>query len=165
MAKLTHKVNFSRSAPIKVKTRNIINRIVKFVELRPLTVFFTILVILFGLIVLGNNLRKQKEEPIIEKPPILVDTFKIGSAPQVSYLAKIEKAGVVHIVAQTAGIVTKINAKEGNTVKRGQTLLSLSNNYLDGNSSSIQKRLAAVQNKHIQDTFNLQKETIEKQKE
>lgn len=165
MAKLTSRVNFFRTAPIKAKTRNIISRIAKFVELRPLTVFFTTLAILFGLIFLGNNLRKQEIEPIVETPSKLVETFKIGSTPQVSYQARIEKAGVVNIVAQTGGIITKVNVKEGKAVHRGQTLVNIASNYLGGNTASIQRNLASVQNKHIVDTFDLQKETINKQRE
>lgn len=175
MAKLTGKVNFFRpvsprlsrdgTAPLKEKTQKTISKILKFIEDRPLTIFLFLLAILFVLIATGNFLRKPEEEIKPEPKAIQVETFTIGTAPRVSYQAKIEKAGVVNIVSQTAGIVSKIKVREGDIVLRGQNLLSLSQNYLGDNAASAQRQLAGIQHKHILETFDLSHEAIAKQRE
>jgi len=165
MTKLTSRVNFSRLAPAKVKTINYIKKVINLLESRPLTAVIIVLVILFGLIFGGNQMRKPAEEVKEDIAPKLVETFNIGTAPKVIYQAKIEKAGVINIVAQTPGIVTQINVTEGDKVSRGKTLLNLSNNYLTGSAASVQRQLASSQHKFITDTFDTQKDIIGKQRE
>ncbi|OGD87298.1 hypothetical protein A2164_04050 [Candidatus Curtissbacteria bacterium RBG_13_35_7] len=177
MKKLTTRVNFSRifgkikktayrkSAPIKVKTRKITKSISRFIQIRPLTSFFIILIILFILIVAGNFLTKPPETPQIAHKPIPVEIFSIGSVPKVTMQAQIEKAGVVQIVAQAPGIVSNINVVEGQKVTRGKTLVALASNYLGGNAASIQRQLAQKQYQFTKDNYDLQKDLIAKQKE
>lgn len=174
MAKLTSRVNFFRSiltklrigtAPIKEKSRKIYTKIVRSSKKRPLQSFFAILLILLILIAFGNLLRKPTAEETKVKEPIEVQTYAIGSAPRITLSAQIEKEGVIQIAAQTTGIVNKIHFREGNEVKKGQTLVSLSTNYQGANAASVQHQIALVQAKTAQETFNFQKDIIAKQRE
>lgn len=137
-----------------------------FAEQRPLTSLFVVLGILLSLIVAGSILRKSAvEEEIKELPPKIVETYKIGTAPTITIQAKIEKSGVVNIVAQTSGVVQKFHLREGQNVGRGTRLISLSTNYLAGNALSLQRELAESQHQNVENTFDLQKILIDKQKE
>lgn len=153
-------------ASLKSKSQKYYTRTYEFSKRRPQTAFFTLLLILLVFIALGNVIRKPKTEDIQEaKNPIAVETFSIGSAPRITVSAQVEKEGVVQIVAQTAGIVNKVNVKDGQTVKRGQNLISLSSNYQGANAASVQRQLAGVQAQTARITLDAQKEIIAGQRD
>jgi multidrug efflux pump subunit AcrA (membrane-fusion protein) len=133
---------------------------------RPFLSFFSALSLIFLLIVAGNVLanlnKKEVKRPIVTKA---VAVYKIGEHPSVTLQARIEKKGVVQIVAQTAGVVQKVHKTEGETVGKGTLLFSLSSNYNGGNAASVQRQIAATQYKNVKDTFDTQKELIAKQRE
>lgn len=166
-------VNFSRLrldrsalAPIKEKTQNFYRKPIKFIEAKPLTAFFTALVILMILIIAGSVLRKPKEEPrLTEKEPVKVDVYHIGTAPKIQTQAQIQKSGIVKIYAQTPGIVNKINYTEGQTVWRGNIIVALSTNYQGGNTATLGRQLAAKQYQNAVDSYPIQKDLIDKQRE
>lgn len=137
-----------------------------FVRSRPFTSFFIILALLFTLILLGSTVFKTKplEEPkqASEKQ---VETFKIGSSPKINIQAKVEKTGVIKIVAQAPGIVSAINTFEGEEVYKGKNLISLSSNYYGGNAASLGRQIAQNQYNLSKDTLDSQKELITKQKQ
>ncbi len=133
---------------------------------RPLLVFFLTLGLLLLLIILGNLLRSptqtsQKQVTSIKQ----VSVYNIGSVPKIRVQAQIEKSGVVTITSLTQGVVQKIHAIQGEHVRRGQTLISLSTNYQGGNALSTQRLITQKQYESTKDTFQLQKETIDKQKD
>lgn len=174
MAKLTRKVNFtrfadslkSRTVPIKETSKRIYSRLYKFSQARPLTAFLGLLVILLALIVAGNFITKPRvAEEDLTKDPVPVETFAIGSAPRITVPAQVEKDGVITISAQTAGIVNKINVHEGQTVNKGQSLVSLSSNYQGGNAASVGKQLASVQAQTAKVTYDATRDIIAKQRE
>ncbi len=177
MTKLTRWVNFSRtlqkfknkivakSAPIEARSRKIYTRTLIFVENRPLTSFAILLAILLLLIVAGKILQTPQVEVQPEIVTKEVEVFKIGTSPTLRVSAQIEKSQVVQIVAQTAGIVQKINVYEGIDVSRGTTLISLSNNYLGSNVASLQRQLATAQYQNVLGTYDLQKDLINKQRD
>jgi len=154
------------SASIKVKSKKIYTNIISKVEGRPVQSFLLTLLLLLGLIVLGNLITKPKTaEEEKAKEPIAVDTYSIGSAPRITVPAQVEKDGVIQITAQTAGIVNKINVVDGQQVKKGQPLISLSSNYQGANAASVQRQLAGVQAQNAKVVFDAQQEIISKQRE
>lgn len=137
-----------------------------FIDTRPFVSFIGLLVILFILVVVGNFLRKP--EPEAEKPqaePKLVEVYENGVSPSVQMTAKIEKSGVITIMAQTAGVVQKLPFQEGMYIKRGATLASLSNNYQGGNIATVSRQIAQRSAAFTNETYDQQKNIIAKQKE
>ncbi len=134
-----------------------------FVQKRPMASFFIALFILFLAIVLNSVISPKPKETTTLPPVKEVTVYKVGVAPRVSISAKVKKAGVIQIVAQTPGIVSAINVVEGQTVTRGTNLLSLANNYQGGNAFSVQRQIAADQYQNVQDTYDAQKDSIGKQ--
>lgn len=137
-----------------------------FIRRRPFVSFFIILALLAALIVLGSTIFKAKP---LDKPTgeviKQVETFKIGTSPKISVQAKVEKTGVIKIVAQAPGIVSSINTYEGETVSRGKNLISLSSNYYGGNAASLGRQIAQNQYNLSKDTLETQKELIVKQRQ
>lgn len=137
-----------------------------FIQTRPFLSFFITLALLAALIFLGSTVFKAKpaEEPHtdVEKQ---VQTFKIGSSPKITIQGKVEKTGVIQIVAQSPGIVSSINTYEGETVARGKNLISLASNYYGGNSASIGRQVAQKQFELSKETLDTKKEIITKQKQ
>lgn len=122
--------------------------------------------LLAGLILLGSTVFKEK--PLREVKPNLVKAvkiFKIGEAPKVSVQAVAKKSGVIKILAQTPGIVSSINVLEGDEVSRGVVLIGLSSNYQGGVAQSVQRMLAQTQFNNVRNTFDKQKEIVQKQKD
>lgn len=175
MTRLTKRVNFfrsalvslkARSAPLKEKSRIIYKRATIFAQARPLWTFFGLLLILLAAIVVGNFPTKPKvtdEEKA--KEAIEVETYSIGQAPLLTIPAQIENEGVIQIEAQASAIISKINVKDGQSVKKGQLLISLASNYQGGNAASVQRQLAGVQAQTARITFDAQKDIIAKQRE
>jgi len=140
-------------------------KIEKTVQKRPFVSFFAALLFLFILIVLGNFLAPKPQEEIREEEVTSVEVYSIGVGPVITAQAKIQKTGVIHIVAQTQGVVQDIHVSEGQEVKRGQKLVSLSTNYQGGNIPQIQASIASRQYQNTTQTYDAQKELIEKQRE
>lgn len=135
-------------------------------SLRPRTVIGLTLALLAGLLVAGRILQKPEQTEVVTEPEIrLVETYHIGTGPQVTVQAKVEKGNALTIYAQSPGIVQRVPVKEGQKVSRGQTLVNLSTNYQGGNAASLQRKIAAVQNLNTQETYDTQKELIGKQRE
>lgn len=139
---------------------------VRYIDHHPLTGFFSLLALLFLVIIIGSFTRKPPVPPQnLEQAPKIVQTYTIGAAAIVSVPAQVEKSGIVQITAQTPAIVDKIHVTIGQQVWRGTNLISLSSNYRGSNPLSVAKQLAAAQHKNVQDTFASQKDLINKQRE
>jgi multidrug resistance efflux pump len=151
---------------IKLTTSNIYGKIVHFFKTRPLLSFFVSLGVLLLLIALASFLGRPKNENATEEAPAKkVSVFSIGSAPKISLPAKIEKSGVIKIVAQMPGIVYSIPVTEGMSVDSGSSLVNLSSNYQGGDVAGVQAQIAQQQYSTTQDTYNLQKDLISQQRE
>jgi RND family efflux transporter MFP subunit len=141
------------------------NKASAFVKSRPfaslLIAFGLLLVVLVAGKVFGQPPAEQAKTPAAKS----VSVYGIGSAPKATFQAKIEKSGVVKVMAQSAGIVQYISAKEGEQVGQGQQLVSLSSNYQGGNASSVQRQIAQTQYQNAEDTFGLQTDLIQKQRD
>jgi multidrug efflux pump subunit AcrA (membrane-fusion protein) len=137
-----------------------------FIQKKPFTSFFSVLAVLFVLIVIGNLFFSPKIENLQNtQAPKKVSVYKLGSAPVVTFEGKVEKSGVIKIVSQMGGIVSAINVSEGQEITAGTNILSLSTNYQGGNALSIARQMAGDQYQNAKDTFNTQGDIIGKQKD
>ncbi len=151
---------------VKRKSNSISKFASTHLKARPLTSFAALLVILFVLIALSHQITKPKQAD--EKPEAQtkeVETFNVGGAPTVTLNAQIQKSGVVQILAQAPGIVSKIHTTEGKTVSRGTTLISTGSNYQGASAASVSRQLAQTQYSSAKTTGEIQKELINKQRE
>lgn len=150
-----------KKLPVAVK-----KRIGIFLDRRPFLSFFIVLGVLLVLIVISNILGTPKKTEKQEKPEVkTVSVYKVGSAPRMTVQAKIEKSGVITITALAPGIVASINKSAGEHVSQGTVLFNLSSNYQGGNTASLQRQLAQTQYQHVLDTYDLQKDLIQKQRD
>ena len=100
------------------------------------------IIVLAGLIFWSRKITPDDEpqEPLPEQT-----TFVELYQPGQSYLttqAKVTDEGVITVVAQSSGVVQRVNISEGQKVRRGQQLASLSSNYQGANASALQLELA-----------------------
>lgn len=136
------------------------------IQKRPLTNFYLAIGILVLLIVLSNVLKPAPKSEAEKKVQTKQVTFyNIGSVPKMEVQAQIEKSGVVKIVALSGGVVQKVHFREGEEIAKGTTLVSLSSNYQGGNMSSVQRQLAQTQYNAAVDTFDLQNDLINRQRD
>ena len=142
------------------------NALKKNIDKRPFVSFFVLMAGLMAAVVIGNQLRKPPAEVAQTVPaPKVVNVYQIGATPNIQMQAKIEKSGVIQIVAQSAGIVQKITKNEGDHVKRGTQLFSLSTNYQGGNISSLNRQLAQKNFSFLSDNYDTQKGAIDLQRQ
>ncbi|HSA83795.1 MAG TPA: biotin/lipoyl-binding protein, partial [Patescibacteria group bacterium] len=150
---------------VKNSARKSYKKTTVFIKKRPLGSFFIVLGLLFFVLIIGNIFHRQEEALAPESVTKEVKVFSIGNAPKASFQAKIEKQGVVKIVAQTGGIIQSVNVTEGQYVGQGQTLVVLSSNYQGGNAPAVQRQIAQANYQHLLDTYDQQKELIQKQRD
>lgn len=148
-----------------VPLRNSYYRSTSFIKRRPLGSFLIALGLLLVLLLVSRLLQPVPQEKPIEKITKNVEVYSIGDGPKASYQARIEKTGVITIVAQSPGIVQNINVKEGDKVNAGQQIISLSSNYQGGNAVSVQRQIAQRQYQNVIDTFDTQNQLIQSQRD
>lgn len=125
------------------------------VERRPFVSFFILLVLLLALIAVSNLFRRPPTEPKKEiKVVKAVSMYSIGAIPKIRLQAQVEKSSVITLTAQMAGVVQEIPVQEGETVARGQNLLSLSTNYQGGNALTLQRAIAQRQYENAKTTYD-----------
>lgn len=141
-------------------------RVVSYVERKPFTSFLIALAILFGVIALGNILSSLKK-PEAEKKELVknVAVYQLNGNPSVTVQAVVKKKGVIQILAQSGGIVKSVNVKPGEIIGSGQSFVNLATNYQGGNAPALSYQLAATQYNNVKNTFDTQKEIIQKQRE
>jgi len=145
--------------------RRYYKRIISFIKQKPLTSFLASIFLLFIIIFLGNLLSRPKVPPITANPAKQVSLYAIGETPKATFQAKIDKPGVIKIVALTNGIVQNIYITEGSTVWQGKQLFTLSSSYQGGNIPALSAQIADDQYNNVKDTFNEQKSIIQKQRD
>ncbi len=145
----------SRLTPIQQRASS-------YLAARPLTAFFMLLIALIGVIVLSAVLRKPPQDEIAKTPePKSTAVFAVGGSPELVVQAEIEKTGNIRIVSLTSGVVQKVGVKEGERVKRGTRIASLSTNYQGGNVFSLSRQLSQKNYQSTLDTYQLQVDSIE----
>lgn len=147
------------------KSKTYYNRTTGFIRKKPLTAFLVMLGLLLLLLIGGRLLQKPPSEKAEQRITKSVKVYSIGRGPEATFQAKVEKSGVVKILAQSAGVVQKINVKAGDKVWDGQQILSLSTNYQGGNAQGVQRQIAQTQYQNVLDTFGLQNDVINRQKD
>lgn len=168
MIKATHKLRSlpTRFAPIRERFTVVQKRVVHFVDKRPLLFFLFLLGLLVLLIIFSNLIQNkqpvQKETAAVVKP---VSVYQIGTAPKITVQAVTKKSGVIQITALSNGVIDKIHHVEGDTIKRGEPLVSMSSNYQGSNTFSIQRQIAQQQYNGLLKTYPDQKSAIKKQRE
>jgi multidrug efflux pump subunit AcrA (membrane-fusion protein) len=136
------------------------------VDRRPMLWFFILLALLTGAIVAGNYLRRPPESSEDQKSnPKEVVLYALDGTPEITLDAKVEKGGVVKIVAQSPGIVNEVFVKEGTKVNGGQQLVRLSTNYQGGNVQTVQRQLAQKNYDTLVSNYDAQKDLIKKRRD
>src|SRR5260221_13020584 len=97
--KTTTEETYTRWGSIKRASFVSYTRTTSFIKSKPFTAFFITLGLLFAFIVLGNLLNAPKKEPTKANPVKTVTVYNIGETPKATFQAKLEKSGVVKIVA------------------------------------------------------------------
>src|SRR5882724_10775166 len=95
-----------------------------FIKARPLGSFFIVLGLLFLIIIVGQIFQKKATEQTKKQPVKSVTIYSVGTSPKATFQAKVEKSGVVKIMAQTSGVVQSVLVTEGDNVDSGQQLIS-----------------------------------------
>jgi multidrug efflux pump subunit AcrA (membrane-fusion protein) len=152
-------------SPIKLKLQGGYRGFLSFARRHPLGTFFTFLGFLLALIILGNLIRKPTAEPTSVTTPKAVSVYRIGGSPKITLQGQVEKASVVQVTSQTSGIVQKLPYSEGTQVYKGQTLAWLSTNYAGGNTLSVARQIAQVQNQNTNDSYQTQIDLINRQRD
>ncbi len=156
--------NFSNT--VKHIWQTLSDKLKHFIDRRPFISFLGVLAALFLAVVAGNALRQPpKTLPTPQASPTPVHVFQLTSSPHMTVEAKIEKSGVIKLVAQTSGVVQKIRKHENDHVRRGTPLFSLSTSYQGGNIPDLNRQLAARNEQFLQDTYDESKSAIEGQKQ
>lgn len=165
-APLTRLKKFGSQLNYQLKPKEKYKKTVIFIERKPFASFFIALGILLLAILLGSTIfRVQSPEVATRTEPKRIEVFKLGENASLNVQGEIKKSGVVKIVAQTPGIVKAISKKEGDYVKKGESIISLSSNYQGGNAASLQRQLAALTYQNTKETYEIQKELIKKQRD
>ncbi len=138
---------------------------VRYIRKYPLRSFFLTLAILLLILIVGRMINKTPDAITREPQTKNVTVYRISGFPKAAFQAKIEKTGVVKIVAQSAGVVQNIPVKNGDQVTKGQVLVSLASNYNGGNAPALQSAIAQKQYQNTVDTYGTQINSIDKQRE
>jgi multidrug efflux pump subunit AcrA (membrane-fusion protein) len=151
----------TKKASIRAKTK-----VLTYADARPLPAFFMLLGALLALIILGNFIRTPKATPESGvHEPKHVEVYGIGESPKIQLTAKVEKTGVLTIVAQSGGIVQNVHVTPGAQVNRGAALVSLSTNYQGGSIPGVTRQIAQKNYDFVQGNYDTQKEMIQKRRD
>jgi multidrug efflux pump subunit AcrA (membrane-fusion protein) len=150
---------------IKKQVFNLYRKTTKIVIHRPMGSFFSLLAILFILILISHFLSQPPAAPKAQIEAKTVSVYRIGIAPKLELQGQVEKTGVVQIMSLMSGVVQTINVKEGQSVKKGQSLITMVTNYQGGNVFTLQRQMAEKQNQITQDNYQTQKNLIARQRD
>ncbi len=132
----------------------------------PVRSFLVVIILLTLVVTISAQLTKPPAPVTPPTPPTkAVELFGVGISPKISVIAKVEKTGVLQIVAQTSGIVQKINKIEGQNLYRGEQLFWLSTNYQGGTIPTVSRQLAQKNYDFVKENYDTQKEIIKKRRD
>lgn len=134
----------------------------KDIRKRPFLNFYLALLGFVLLILLSNFWSGSNKKVEVSKNTKEVVVYRLDKSPSIKTLAKIEKDGVVTVLALAPGVVSSVNAHEGDSVGAGQSLISLSSNYQGGSLAGVGRAIAVNQYKAASETYDLQKGIISK---
>lgn len=173
MPKITKKSNTARVVSFKENVKNRFSsfpyktyygKTTSFIKARPIASLALLFVLFVAILALGKVFEKKNVEAPKKEAAKAVEVYSIGESPKAAFQAKIEKSGVVKIIAQTSGVVQGVSVTEGQEVFQGQQLISLSSNYQGGNAASVQRQIAQTQYQNVLDTYDNQRSLIDNQR-
>ncbi len=164
MVRLLSILKFSKQN-LERNTRVLYKRITSTLLTYPERSFFTLIGLLFLVIILGSLIRKPTTSITSQIIPKKVHVFSIGKTPTITVSGKVEKSGVVKILAQTGGIVQAIYKTEGNSVRKGQTLFWLSTNYQGGTAPTVARQIAEKNALFANENYPRQKDLIQRRRD
>lgn len=148
------------------RIKKIQSKAVKLIKRHPLASFFSALGILFLTIAIVSFIGKpQAEGEEAVSPPQPVSIYSIGTTSRLTVQGKVEKNGVITVMAQTPGVVNTLPVKLGQTITPGQTLVTLATTYTGASLPAQQLSLARAQLDFQTQTSTIQAELINRQKD
>lgn len=160
------KILSPRVSVLNKKRKVYFKKFITHAEKRPVTTFLGLLLMLLGLIIISNVINRPTQiaqvSNLVAKE---VEVYTIGTSPKITVQAQVEKSGVIKVVALSSGVIGSINVEVGQEVGQGTNLVSMSTNYQGGNAFSVARQLAQVQFKNVAETYKINKELIDKQRE
>jgi multidrug efflux pump subunit AcrA (membrane-fusion protein) len=159
------KINEAKQS-LKTKIKFVYKKITAAILNTPERSFFTVLGALFLIIIIGNIIGRFGAKPVETTQSVKkVHFFSIGESPKITATARIEKSGVIKIIAQSGGVVQAIYKNEGANINRGETLMWLSSNNQGGTIPSVNRQIAQNSYSFANDNFAAQVDLINKQRD
>ncbi len=135
--------------------KKVIRKIGDFIQRHAFLSFFIALCILFAIILIGNKMRVQDvevlDQSVVQKT---VETMRVSDRQYTELSGKIEKEGVITIIAHVPGIVHNIYVVGGQVVSVGQKIAYISETYSGGNTAAVGYEIAARQSQTQDETFD-----------
>jgi len=126
-----------------------------FIQRHELFSFFVALGILFIIIFLGSKMRIQSDDVSVQQVTQKnIETMRVGDKQYAQLSGKIEKEGIVTIIAHVPGIVHNIYVSSGQVVGVGQKIAYISETYSGGNTSAVGYEIAARKSQTQDETFD-----------
>ncbi len=123
--------------------KNLRQKASNLITAKPWVSFFSLIVLLFGVIFISYTLRTpevpQESAPLPPKKVVLFSPQ--DGAVTVTVPAQVKKDSILRVTALTPGIVSSIFVRPGQIVPAGRSLFTLTNDYGSG-SSAIEKEIA-----------------------
>lgn len=143
-----------------------ITRLKNFLGKRPFTSFVGALILLVATIGVAQYIGKNPEETQDAQPDIrMVSVYSGDQNPVFEVLAKVEKSNIVKITSQAGGVVQNIRKTEGQTVAKGEGIVSLSTTYGGSSIQSVQREIAEENYQLTEDTYTDQVNLIDRRRE
>lgn len=133
---------------------------------RPLLSFVGALLVLFLIIFVSDRLRMQTDDVVEQEVPVkMVETVRADNGQYAELSGRVEKDGVVTVIAHVSGIVHGLYVEDGQEVRKGQRIAYLSDTYGGGSSAAVGHQIAARQSQSQDETFEKRMSTIDDQRD
>ncbi len=142
-------------------------RILKYIVRFPLITFALSLVLLFGVIFMGNKLRAQSgENNLNEQESVKQVILYNPQAEKYSAVveAKVDRADTLTLVATANGIVTRM-LEEGNKVARGGEVMKISDTYSGSSQAAAAAAVSARNTQYQKDVLEIQDDILDYQRD
>jgi len=128
---------------------------------RVFTGFILLLIAIIGILSISRNVETPESTPTKPKEISIVTNHTVV----VTSIAEVEDSSVVTLISQAGGVVSSVFKDNGDSVRKGDTIIALGSNYAGGNAASVQSQIAARQLVNYQETYDSQIESIDLQKD
>lgn len=146
--------------------KKMIRKIGNFIQKHAFLSFFIALLILFAIIAISSKIRTQSDDIVgKEVPSKIVETVRVNDGQYTELSGKVEKDGVITIIAHVPGIVHGLYVEDGQAVNVGQRIAYLSDTYAGGSTAAVGYQIAARQAQTQDETFDKRVGIIEDQRD